>query len=114
MVITKGKSMMANILTPRVAENVEFQRVSTNFVSKGLSKLEVTTASGPDGITASRCLTSRVLDLVVLYLEVLQPGDLQRRGLITRALTSRCFTSRGLTSRSLTSRGRTSKRSYRG
>ena len=40
------------VLTPRVVQNFVLQKVSTNFVFKELSKLKVTKAFGPDGITA--------------------------------------------------------------
>ena len=40
------------VLTPRVVQNFVLQKVSTNFVLKELSKLKVTKAFGPDGITA--------------------------------------------------------------
>ena len=48
----KSKTRLPNILTPKVAQNFVLQKVSTNFVLKELSKLKVTKASGPDGITA--------------------------------------------------------------
>ena len=40
------------VLTPRVVQNFVLQKVSTNFVLKELSKLKVTKAFGPDGLTA--------------------------------------------------------------
>ena len=50
----KSKTMLPDILTARAAQNFVLQKVSTNFVLKELSRLKVTKASGPDGITARR------------------------------------------------------------
>ena len=48
----KSKTKLPGILTPRVAQNVVLQKVSANFVLKELTKLKVTKASDPGGITA--------------------------------------------------------------
>ena len=48
----KSKTRLPGILTPRVAQNFVLQKVSINFVLKELTKLKVTKASDPDGITA--------------------------------------------------------------
>ena len=50
----KSKTRLPDILTARAAQNFVLQKVSTNFVLKELSRLKVTKASGPDGITARR------------------------------------------------------------
>ena len=47
----KGKPM-PKLWTPRVTENFVFQKVSTNFVCKELTKLKLTKATGLDGHTA--------------------------------------------------------------
>ena len=48
----KSKTGLPDILTPRVVQNFVLQKVSLNFVLKELSKLKVTKALGPGGITA--------------------------------------------------------------
>ena len=48
----KSKTRLPDVLTPRVVQNFILQKVSTNFLLKELSKLKVTKALGPGGITA--------------------------------------------------------------
>ena len=48
----KSKTRLPDVLTPRVVQNFVLQKASTNFVLKELSKLKVTKALGPGGITA--------------------------------------------------------------
>ena len=50
----KSTTRLPDILTARAAQNFVLQKVSTNFVLNELSRLKVTKASGPDGITAIR------------------------------------------------------------
>ena len=44
--------LMSKLWTPRVTENFVFQKVSTNFVCKELTKLKLTKATGLDDLTA--------------------------------------------------------------
>ena len=48
----KSKTRLPDVLTPRVVQNFVLQKASTYFVLKELSKLKVTKALGPGGITA--------------------------------------------------------------
>ena len=43
---------MPKLWTPRVTENFELLKVSTNFVCKEQTKLKLTKATGLDGLTA--------------------------------------------------------------